>query len=47
MSIQKSFYSPAYGQKYENNALVIHLRHSFKKKDKIQIISKINPIKSQ
>ncbi|MHA1507305.1 MAG: alginate lyase family protein [Promethearchaeota archaeon] len=47
MSIQKSFYSPAYGQKYENNALVIHLRHSFKKKDKIQIISKINPIKSE
>jgi len=47
MTIQKSFYSPAYGQKYENNVLVIHLRHSFKKKDKIQIISKINPIKSQ
>ena len=47
MNIQKSFYSPAYGQKYENNVLVIHLRHSFKKKDKIQIISKINPIKSQ
>ncbi len=46
MNIQKSFYSPAYGQKYENNALVIHLRHSFKKNDKIQIISKINPIKS-
>ncbi len=46
MSIQKSFYSPAYGQKYENNVLVIHLRHSFKKKEKIQIITKINPIKS-
>jgi len=47
MNIQKSFYSPAYGQKYENNVLVIHLRHSFKKKDNIQIISKIKPIKSQ
>jgi len=46
MSIQESFYSPAYGQKYENKVLVIHLRHSFKKKDKIQIITKINPIKS-
>jgi len=47
MNIQKSFYSPAYGQKYENNALVIHLRHSFKEKNKIQIISKINPIRFQ
>jgi len=47
MNIQKSFYSPAYGHKYENTALVIHLRHSFKEKNKIQIISKINPIRSQ
>ena len=47
MSIQKSFFSPAYGHKHENSALVIHLRHSFKEKNKIQIISKINPIRSQ
>ena len=46
MNIQKSFYSPAYGQKFENNVLVIHVRHSFKKKDNVQIITKIKPLKS-
>ena len=47
INVQNSFYSPAYGQKYENNVLIIHLRHSFKEKNKIQIITNINPIRSQ
>ncbi|MFX0011835.1 MAG: alginate lyase family protein, partial [Candidatus Hermodarchaeota archaeon] len=47
MEIHKSFYSPAYGQKFENKVLVINIKHTFKESDDIEIITKINPIKSK
>jgi len=44
IDIQKSFYAPKYGFKYENPMLVIHIAHSFEKNRNLEVTTKIEPL---
>ncbi|MFX1258127.1 MAG: alginate lyase family protein, partial [Promethearchaeota archaeon] len=44
INIEKSFYSPQYGLKYENSMVKIHFKYSFENKKSLEIITEINPL---
>lgn len=44
IQIEKSFYSPNYGEKYENSLISISSNHSFKQNKTYKILTEINPI---